>query len=157
MGTQILYVTGGEPLLRNDVFKVFHLAKKAGMQIGIGTNSYLVEKYAGEFMVPGESFAGLEITHLHKNGHLVIVEVSGVPILDSSGAGIGYRGYYQQDLYPGSAYGFRLYGTPSSLNGMGIFRVSPYRVYYPVRYGLYGYGGHRGYGFRGRRGGFRRY
>jgi PAS domain S-box-containing protein len=35
---------------------------------------------------------GLENTNLHKNGHLVILETSGVPVFDSKGQLRGYRG-----------------------------------------------------------------
>jgi len=39
-----------------------------------------------------EPFFGLEIPHLHKNGSLVICEVSGIPLLDSAGNCKGYVG-----------------------------------------------------------------
>ncbi len=39
-----------------------------------------------------EPFEGLENTNLHKDGRSLVFETSGVPILDSSGELIGYRG-----------------------------------------------------------------
>ncbi len=39
-----------------------------------------------------EPFYNLESIHFHKNGHLVIVETSGVPIFDLDGGFRGYRG-----------------------------------------------------------------
>jgi PAS domain S-box-containing protein len=39
-----------------------------------------------------ESFFGLEITHLHKNGRQVIFETSGIPLFDSEGKLKGYVG-----------------------------------------------------------------
>jgi diguanylate cyclase (GGDEF)-like protein/PAS domain S-box-containing protein len=39
-----------------------------------------------------ESFAGLENLNRHKDGQLVILETSGIPILDASGTLQGYRG-----------------------------------------------------------------
>jgi len=43
------YVTGGEPLLRKDVFEVIHHAKAQRMKIGFVTNSILFEKYKTDF------------------------------------------------------------------------------------------------------------
>lgn len=37
-------------------------------------------------------FANLENTNIHKDGHLVVLETSGVPVIDSKGEFIGYRG-----------------------------------------------------------------
>jgi PAS domain S-box-containing protein len=39
-----------------------------------------------------EAFAGLENVNLHKDGHRVVLETSGVPILDAEGSFLGYRG-----------------------------------------------------------------
>ena len=39
-----------------------------------------------------EPFSGLENVNLHKDGHTVILETSGVPIFDSDGSFKGYRG-----------------------------------------------------------------
>jgi len=39
-----------------------------------------------------EPFAGLENVNLHKDGHPVVIETSGVPILDAKGNLLGYRG-----------------------------------------------------------------
>ncbi len=40
----------------------------------------------------GEPFARLENTNLHRRGHTVVLETSGVPILDAEGNLAGYRG-----------------------------------------------------------------
>jgi PAS domain S-box-containing protein len=37
-------------------------------------------------------FSGLEVIHLHKNGHRVICEISGIPLFDSAGEFKGYVG-----------------------------------------------------------------
>lgn len=37
-------VTGGEPLLRDDLFEVFSFAKKQGLKTGIATNGFLINK-----------------------------------------------------------------------------------------------------------------
>ena len=46
LGCKIFSVTGGEPLLRPDIFEVLGYAKKKGMAIGIVTNGYVTEEYA---------------------------------------------------------------------------------------------------------------
>ena len=46
LGWKIFSVTGGEPLLRGDIFEVLSHAKKKGMAIGIVTNGYVTEEYA---------------------------------------------------------------------------------------------------------------
>ncbi len=38
------------------------------------------------------AFSGIEIEHLHKDGHLVVMECSAVPILSSDSEFLGYRG-----------------------------------------------------------------
>lgn len=40
----------------------------------------------------GQPFSGLENINLHKDGHEVVLETSGVPIYDSEGRHLGYRG-----------------------------------------------------------------
>ena len=39
-----------------------------------------------------EAFSGLENTNRHKQGHLMVLETSGVPVFDASGTFRGYRG-----------------------------------------------------------------
>jgi len=45
LGCKIFSVTGGEPLLRKDIFEVLGYAKDKGMTIGIVTNGYATEDY----------------------------------------------------------------------------------------------------------------
>jgi PAS domain S-box-containing protein len=49
-------------------------------------------RFLGYIFASREPFTCLEITSLHKNGHLVIMETSGVPIFDTDGKFSGYRG-----------------------------------------------------------------
>ena len=42
-----------------------------------------------------ELFEGIENTNLHKDGRSIVLETSGVPIMDSFGNLIGYRGIYK--------------------------------------------------------------
>lgn len=46
----------------------------------------------GPIVAAKKSFANLENTNLHKDGHLVALETSGVPIIDPDGRFLGYRG-----------------------------------------------------------------
>ncbi|NTV95393.1 MAG: PhnD/SsuA/transferrin family substrate-binding protein [Thiobacillus sp.] len=48
-------------------------------------------KFTG-IMRAGQAFSGLENTNRHKNGRTVVLETSGVPILDDAGQMVGYRG-----------------------------------------------------------------
>lgn len=45
IGVKFLSVTGGEPLLRKDLFEIMNLAKKRGMRVGFVTHGGLVLKF----------------------------------------------------------------------------------------------------------------
>jgi len=45
LGAEKLYLTGGEPILRDDIWQVFKVAKDMGMKVGFVTNGYAVETY----------------------------------------------------------------------------------------------------------------
>lgn len=49
-------------------------------------------KLIGSAIASGKSFTFIENTNLHKDGHPVVVETSGVPFLDEDGVVRGYRG-----------------------------------------------------------------
>jgi len=44
MGVKYISVTGGEPLMRTDLFDILHFAKKQGMKVGFVTHGGLVDK-----------------------------------------------------------------------------------------------------------------
>lgn len=46
IGCKLLSLTGGEPILRDDIFNVIKHAKEMGIGIGFVTNGYAIEKYA---------------------------------------------------------------------------------------------------------------
>lgn len=49
LGCEMFFLTGGEPLLRPDLFDILTYAKKAGIkQTGFATNGYCVEQYKNE-------------------------------------------------------------------------------------------------------------
>jgi len=51
-----------------------------------------IGKFFNEKVINKESFYGLENVNRHKDGHLVVVETSGIPIFDERGQLKGYRG-----------------------------------------------------------------
>lgn len=64
-----IFISGGEPLLRKDFFKIAHHVQDVGMEYGIGSNSYLVTEFQEEFRnlrppyMYFTSIDGLEQTH----------------------------------------------------------------------------------------------
>ena len=43
-GTEYFVVTGGEPLLRQDIFEIFEYAKEVGLRTGIATNAFFIDE-----------------------------------------------------------------------------------------------------------------
>jgi AdoMet-dependent heme synthase len=48
MGVKYFIATGGEPLLRNDIFEVLSYSKNKGLKVGLATNSSLVSNFKKE-------------------------------------------------------------------------------------------------------------
>ena len=68
------FVTGGEPMLRDDLFEVLSYAKKLGLSVGMITNSLLYEKFKDQLRDVGfssmwTSVDGLEETHNKNRGY----------------------------------------------------------------------------------------
>jgi PAS domain S-box-containing protein len=51
-----------------------------------------VKEIFGTFVAKRDPFPAIENTNLHKDGHLVVLETSGVPFFDGNGTFRGYRG-----------------------------------------------------------------
>ena len=51
-----------------------------------------ITKAFRKFSKSRKAFSGLENINLHKDGHEVVLETSGIPIFDESGKHLGYRG-----------------------------------------------------------------
>ncbi|MCK4730838.1 MAG: PAS domain-containing protein, partial [Methanophagales archaeon] len=51
-----------------------------------------ISKFFNEKVINKESFFGLDNVNRHKDGHLVVLETSGIPIFDEKGQLKGYRG-----------------------------------------------------------------
>jgi radical SAM protein with 4Fe4S-binding SPASM domain len=64
MGVRTLIITGGEPLLRGDIFEVFDAAKTAGIpNLSLATNGFLVQDFRDEL-----KSAGLSTVHVSIDG-----------------------------------------------------------------------------------------
>lgn len=68
MGVDFFGITGGEPLLRKDIFEVFSLSEDCGIRIGMVTNGSLVRQYKeklerAELDSVSTSLDGLQETH----------------------------------------------------------------------------------------------
>lgn len=68
IGTKVLVITGGEPLLHRDVFSIISAAKSRGLSVNMTTNGTLIEKYWDRVSVaPLDSLSfsidGLEEVH----------------------------------------------------------------------------------------------
>lgn len=48
MGVRVISITGGEPLLRKDVFDIMHYIKKRGMFLDLSTNGTLITEHVAE-------------------------------------------------------------------------------------------------------------
>ncbi len=57
-----IYLTGGEPLVRKDVFKIIRHILDEGMEYSIGSNGYFVTEFQEEFrnMKPSSYFASID-------------------------------------------------------------------------------------------------
>ncbi len=68
-GVPVLILSGGEPLLRSDIFDISHRARDMGFYVGLSTNGTLInedniEKIAGAgYNYVGISLDGIEATH----------------------------------------------------------------------------------------------
>ncbi len=51
-----------------------------------------ISKFFREKVIKKEPFFGLENINRHKDGHLIVLETSGIPIMDERGELVGYRG-----------------------------------------------------------------
>jgi radical SAM protein with 4Fe4S-binding SPASM domain len=62
MNIKMFSITGGEPLVRKDIFQVIRHVLDTGMRYGIASNGYLVTKFEDEFreMVPYDYFTSID-------------------------------------------------------------------------------------------------
>lgn len=70
LGTEMLILTGGEPLLRRDIYDVARHASDSGMWVVMGTNGVLVNDHvAGKMVECGVKGVGISIDSVHAEKH----------------------------------------------------------------------------------------
>ena len=90
------FVTGGEPLMREDLFEVLDYAKQQGMSLGMITNSLLYAKFKkqiknAEFKSIWTSVDGLASTHDKNRGHQNAYKIEDGVIIRDEDKCIGCR------------------------------------------------------------------
>ncbi len=73
-------------------YKPHELIGKMPFEIMPPNEAKVIQKISRDIVKSGKSFNSLVNTFIHKDGHKVIVETSGVPIFDVEGNLLGYRG-----------------------------------------------------------------
>lgn len=70
LGTEMLILTGGEPLLRRDIYDIASHASSAGMWVVMGTNGVLVNDYVADKMIEcGVKGVGISIDSVDPEKH----------------------------------------------------------------------------------------
>jgi len=67
MGVKQFIVTGGEPLLRKDIFEILSYAKERNQKIGLATNSSLVSRYSSQLQKQKLDAVMVSLDGLEKN------------------------------------------------------------------------------------------
>ncbi len=104
-GVPVLILSGGEPLMRKDIFEISHRAKEMGFYVGLSSNGTLInEKNIGEIVKVGYNYVGISIdgmreTHdnfRRKNGAFDEA-LDGVRLCHDAGIKVGLRFTLTQD------------------------------------------------------------
>lgn len=70
LGTEMLILTGGEPLLRRDIYEIARAASQRGMWVVMGTNGVLVNDHVAVKMVEcGVKGVGISLDSIHPDKH----------------------------------------------------------------------------------------
>lgn len=70
LGTEMLILTGGEPLLRRDIYQIARTASDAGMWVVMGTNGVLVNDHVADKMIDcGVKGVGISIDSIDPEKH----------------------------------------------------------------------------------------
>ena len=70
LGTEMLILTGGEPLLRRDIYEIASAASAKGMWVVMGTNGVLVNEHvAGKMVECGVKGVGISIDSIDPAKH----------------------------------------------------------------------------------------
>jgi heme d1 biosynthesis radical SAM protein NirJ len=98
-GVPVLILSGGEPLLRPDVFDIARRAKAMGFYVGLSTNGTLIERERAQriaatgFDYVGISLDGLEATHdrFRRQAGAFRAALNGVHLCREEGVKVGLR------------------------------------------------------------------
>jgi heme d1 biosynthesis radical SAM protein NirJ len=104
-GVRVLILSGGEPLLRPDVFQIARRAKAMGFYVGLSSNGTLIGRHniddiaAAEFDYVGVSLDGIAATHDHFRRKAGAYETSlaGIRLARDAGLKVGLRFTLTQD------------------------------------------------------------
>jgi MoaA/NifB/PqqE/SkfB family radical SAM enzyme len=104
-GVPVLILSGGEPLLRPDIYAVAHRAKAMGFYVGLSTNGTLIDRRnIGEiagvgFDYVGISLDGTEATHdrFRRKQGAFMKSLAGVRLCRDAGIKVGLRFTLTQD------------------------------------------------------------
>ncbi len=70
LGTEMVILTGGEPLLRKDIYQIAHHASSLGMWVVMGTNGVLItERVAEKMLACGVKGVGISLDSLNPETH----------------------------------------------------------------------------------------
>jgi radical SAM protein with 4Fe4S-binding SPASM domain len=70
LGTEMLILTGGEPLLRRDIYDIASYASSLGIWVVMGTNGVLVNEHVADRMIAcGVKGVGISIDSVHPEKH----------------------------------------------------------------------------------------
>ncbi len=70
LGTEMLILTGGEPLLRRDIYRIARTASDAGIWVVMGTNGVLVNEHVADKMLEcGVKGVGISIDSIYPEKH----------------------------------------------------------------------------------------
>jgi heme d1 biosynthesis radical SAM protein NirJ len=104
-GVPVLILSGGEPLLRPDLYAIAHRAKAMGFYVGLSTNGTLIDETCiGEiagvgFDYLGVSLDGIEATHdrFRRKKGAFAASLAGVRLARAAGIKVGLRFTLTQD------------------------------------------------------------
>jgi len=104
-GVPVLILSGGEPLLRPDIWDIAHRAKATGFYVGLSTNGTLIDSamlpkiVAVGFDYVGISLDGIEATHdrFRRKAGAFAASLAGVRLCRDAGIKVGLRFTLTQD------------------------------------------------------------